>query len=76
MAGQPEHGRKIMAEQRLVAHRLARPPRWPRPGRGRWRALMLPAAPVGDARVSAVDVRDIAAVAAPALTESGHVGAT
>ena len=37
---------------------------------------MLPAAPVGDAGVSAVDVREIAAVAAPALTESGHVGAT
>jgi uncharacterized protein YbjT (DUF2867 family) len=29
-------------------------------------------APIGDARVSAVDVRDIAAVAAAALTESGH----
>jgi len=29
-------------------------------------------APVGDARVSAVDVRDIAAVASRALTESGH----
>ena len=36
---------------------------------------MLPA-PVGDARVSAVDVRDIAAVAATALTEPGHLGAT
>jgi uncharacterized protein YbjT (DUF2867 family) len=33
-------------------------------------------APIGDARVSAVDVRDIAAVAAIALTESGHEGAT
>jgi uncharacterized protein YbjT (DUF2867 family) len=33
-------------------------------------------APVGDAMVSAVDVRDIAAVAAIALTESGHEGAT
>lgn len=33
-------------------------------------------APVGEARVSAVDVRDIAAVAAVALTEAGHVGAT
>jgi uncharacterized protein YbjT (DUF2867 family) len=33
-------------------------------------------APVGDARVSAVDVRDIAAVAATALTEPGHDGAT
>ena len=31
-------------------------------------------APIGDARVSAVDVRDIAAVAAAALTEPGHVG--
>ncbi|WP_214405603.1 SDR family oxidoreductase [Pseudonocardia lacus] len=31
-------------------------------------------APIGDARVSAVDVRDIAAVAAVALTEPGHVG--
>lgn len=29
-------------------------------------------APIGDAAVSAVDVRDIAAVAAAALTESGH----
>ena len=29
-------------------------------------------APIGDARVSAVDVRDIAAVAAVALTEEGH----
>ena len=29
-------------------------------------------APIGDARVSAVDVRDIAAVAAIALTEPGH----
>ena len=33
-------------------------------------------APIGDARVSAVDVRDIAAVAAAALTEPGHTGAT
>jgi uncharacterized protein YbjT (DUF2867 family) len=33
-------------------------------------------APIGSATVSAVDVRDIAAVAAVALTESGHEGAT
>jgi uncharacterized protein YbjT (DUF2867 family) len=33
-------------------------------------------APIGDARVSAVDVRDIAAVAAVALTEPGHAGRT
>jgi uncharacterized protein YbjT (DUF2867 family) len=33
-------------------------------------------APIGDARVSAVDVRDIAAVATRALTESGHEGKT
>jgi uncharacterized protein YbjT (DUF2867 family) len=33
-------------------------------------------APIGDARVSAVDVRDIAAVAAAALTEPGHLGKT
>ena len=33
-------------------------------------------APIGDATVSAVDVRDIAAVAAVALTEDGHEGAT
>jgi uncharacterized protein YbjT (DUF2867 family) len=33
-------------------------------------------APIGDARVSAVDVRDIAAVAAAALTGPGHHGAT
>jgi uncharacterized protein YbjT (DUF2867 family) len=33
-------------------------------------------APIGNARVSAVDVRDIAAVAATALTEPGHLGAT
>lgn len=33
-------------------------------------------APIGDAAVSAVDVRDIAAVAAIALTEAGHEGAT
>jgi uncharacterized protein YbjT (DUF2867 family) len=33
-------------------------------------------APIGDATVSAVDVRDIAEVAAAALTEAGHEGAT
>ena len=33
-------------------------------------------APIGDARVSAVDVRDIAAVAGIALTEEGHNGKT
>jgi uncharacterized protein YbjT (DUF2867 family) len=33
-------------------------------------------APIGGARVSIVDVRDIAAVAASALTESGHEGKT
>jgi uncharacterized protein YbjT (DUF2867 family) len=33
-------------------------------------------APIGDARVSAVDVRDIAAVAATALIEEGHEGKT
>jgi uncharacterized protein YbjT (DUF2867 family) len=33
-------------------------------------------APIGDARVSAVDVRDIAAVAAVALTQAGHEGQT
>ncbi len=33
-------------------------------------------APIGDARVSTVDVRDIAAVAAAALTETGHEGRT
>ncbi|GJG88856.1 NAD(P)-dependent oxidoreductase [Gemmatimonadetes bacterium T265] len=33
-------------------------------------------APAGDARVSVVDVRDIAAVAARALTEGGHEGKT
>lgn len=33
-------------------------------------------APVGDARISMVDVRDVAAVAFTALTESGHLGAT
>lgn len=33
-------------------------------------------APIGDARVSAVDVRDIAAVAAAVLTEPGHLGKT
>jgi len=33
-------------------------------------------APIGEARVSIVDVRDIAAVAAAALIESGHEGKT
>lgn len=33
-------------------------------------------APIGDATVSVVDARDIAAVAAAALTEDGHVGKT
>jgi uncharacterized protein YbjT (DUF2867 family) len=33
-------------------------------------------APIGDATVSAVDVRDVAAVAAITLTEAGHEGAT
>jgi uncharacterized protein YbjT (DUF2867 family) len=33
-------------------------------------------APIGDATVSAVDVRDIAAVAVSTLTEPGHEGAT
>jgi uncharacterized protein YbjT (DUF2867 family) len=33
-------------------------------------------APIGDARVSAVDVRDIALVAAAALTQPGHIGKT
>jgi uncharacterized protein YbjT (DUF2867 family) len=33
-------------------------------------------APIGDAKVSAVDVRDIADVAAVVLTEPGHVGRT
>jgi uncharacterized protein YbjT (DUF2867 family) len=33
-------------------------------------------APIGDAPVSVVDARDIAAVAAAALTEHGHVGKT
>jgi uncharacterized protein YbjT (DUF2867 family) len=33
-------------------------------------------APIGDSLVSAVDVRDIAAVAAIALTEAGHEGVT
>ena len=33
-------------------------------------------APVGDASVSIVDVRDIAAVAAVALTQNGHAGKT
>ena len=31
-------------------------------------------APIGNARVSAVDIRDIAMVAATALTEDGHQG--
>ena len=34
------------------------------------------AAPIGDARVSVVDVRDNAAAAAAALTEDGHAGRT
>jgi uncharacterized protein YbjT (DUF2867 family) len=34
------------------------------------------AAPIGDAHVSAIDVRDIAAVAATVLTDPGHTGAT
>jgi uncharacterized protein YbjT (DUF2867 family) len=33
-------------------------------------------APIGEARISAVDVRDIAAVGAAALTEPGHLGRT
>jgi uncharacterized protein YbjT (DUF2867 family) len=33
-------------------------------------------APIGDARVSAVDIRDIALVAAVVLTQPGHVGKT
>lgn len=33
-------------------------------------------APIGDAKISVVDVRDIAAVAAVALTEQGHEGKT
>lgn len=33
-------------------------------------------APIGQARVSAVDVRDIAAVAAVVMTKSGHLGKT
>jgi uncharacterized protein YbjT (DUF2867 family) len=33
-------------------------------------------APIGDARVSAVDVRDIAAIAVVALTKQGHEGKT
>jgi uncharacterized protein YbjT (DUF2867 family) len=33
-------------------------------------------APIGQARISAIDVRDIAAVAATALTEPGHTAAT
>lgn len=33
-------------------------------------------APIGEARVSAVDVRDIAGVAAAALNEPGHIGKT
>jgi uncharacterized protein YbjT (DUF2867 family) len=32
--------------------------------------------PIGDAAVSVIDTRDIAAVAAAALTEDGHVGKT
>lgn len=39
-------------------------------GQGRFHA------PIGDARVSAVDVRDIAEVAATALTEPDHLGRT
>ena len=34
------------------------------------------AAPIGDARISVVDIRDIAAVAAAALTGDGYAGAT
>lgn len=33
-------------------------------------------APIGEARISAIDVRDIAEVAAAALTEDGHAGQT
>lgn len=33
-------------------------------------------APIGDARVSAVDIRDIALVAVVVLTQPGHVGKT
>ena len=33
-------------------------------------------APIGDASVSVVDARDIAAVAAAALAEDGHIGKT
>src|SRR5262249_58936284 len=33
-------------------------------------------APAGDAKISVIDVRDIAAVAAAALTEPGHEGRT
>jgi uncharacterized protein YbjT (DUF2867 family) len=33
-------------------------------------------APIGDARISAVDVRDIALVATIALTQPGHIGKT
>ena len=33
-------------------------------------------APIGDARISAVDVRDIALVAAAVLTQPGHLGKT
>ena len=40
------------------------------------RAKGLFAAPIGDARVSVVDVRDNAAVAAAALTQDGHEGRT
>ncbi len=40
------------------------------------RAKGIMAAPIGDARVSVVDVRDNAAVAAAALTGEGHAGKT
>ena len=43
---------------------------------GMIRAKGIMAAPIGDARVSVVDVRDIAAAAVAALTESGHAGRT
>jgi uncharacterized protein YbjT (DUF2867 family) len=43
---------------------------------GQIRAEGVLMAPIGDARVSAVDVRDIAAVAAEALTQPGHLGRT
>lgn len=35
-----------------------------------------PPSGIGEARVSAIDVRDIAAVAAAVLTQTGHVGQT